>query len=233
MEFSRQEYWSGLPCPPPGDLPDPGIKPGSPALQDSLPSETPGMICTKNSADMYSTVRWWMWLLQHAAFCNRSPLTSTPGSAQPRLWNWPHCKLGSTSRSSARCLPWARLPCSEPTVPSRTPGSLATSPYPRSEALLTPHPSSTLVPLDHGPCCAFSVFPGDRAVSLSLHLQGTPQYKLLNLLFVKTSPDPTHMFTLGFSWRMGVGRAAHVHISTASQKEKCNCWEHISPTEIH
>ena len=26
MEFSRQEYWSGLPCPPPGDLPDPGIK---------------------------------------------------------------------------------------------------------------------------------------------------------------------------------------------------------------
>ena len=38
--FSRQEYWSALPCPSPGDLPDPGIKPGSPALQaDSLPSE--------------------------------------------------------------------------------------------------------------------------------------------------------------------------------------------------
>ena len=34
MEFSRQEYWSGFPCPPPGDLPDPGIKPMSlsPAL---------------------------------------------------------------------------------------------------------------------------------------------------------------------------------------------------------
>ena len=32
MEFSRQEYWSGLPCPSPGDLPDPGIKPGSPSL---------------------------------------------------------------------------------------------------------------------------------------------------------------------------------------------------------
>ena len=42
MEFSRQEYWSGLPFPSPGDLPDPGIKPGTPALQaDSLPSETP------------------------------------------------------------------------------------------------------------------------------------------------------------------------------------------------
>ena len=38
--FSRQEYWSGLPFPSPGDLPDPRIKPGSPALQaDSLPTE--------------------------------------------------------------------------------------------------------------------------------------------------------------------------------------------------
>ena len=43
MGFSRQEYWSGLPCPPPGDLPDPGIEPMSPALQvDSLPSEPLG-----------------------------------------------------------------------------------------------------------------------------------------------------------------------------------------------
>ena len=41
--FSRQEHWSGLPCPPPGDLPNPGIKPRSPALQvDSLLSEPPG-----------------------------------------------------------------------------------------------------------------------------------------------------------------------------------------------
>ena len=30
--FSRQEYWSGLPCPPPGNLPDPGIEPGSPNI---------------------------------------------------------------------------------------------------------------------------------------------------------------------------------------------------------
>ena len=41
-KLSRQEYWSGLPCPPPGDLPDPGIEPGSPVLQaDSLMSESP------------------------------------------------------------------------------------------------------------------------------------------------------------------------------------------------
>ena len=43
MGFSRQEYWSGLPFPSSGDLSDPGIKPGSPALQaDSLPSAPPG-----------------------------------------------------------------------------------------------------------------------------------------------------------------------------------------------
>ena len=40
MGFSRQEYWSGLPFPSPGDLPDPGIEPRSPALQaDALTSE--------------------------------------------------------------------------------------------------------------------------------------------------------------------------------------------------
>ena len=40
MGFSRQEYWSGFPFPSPGDLPNPGIKPGSPELQaDDLPTE--------------------------------------------------------------------------------------------------------------------------------------------------------------------------------------------------
>ena len=43
MEFSRQEYWSGMSFPSPGDLPDPGIEPRSPALQaDSLPAEPQG-----------------------------------------------------------------------------------------------------------------------------------------------------------------------------------------------
>ena len=43
MGFSRQECWSGLPFPSPGDLSDPGIEPESPALQaDALPSEPPG-----------------------------------------------------------------------------------------------------------------------------------------------------------------------------------------------
>ena len=43
MEFSRQEDWSGLPFPSPGDLPNPEMELRSPALQeDSLPSEPPG-----------------------------------------------------------------------------------------------------------------------------------------------------------------------------------------------
>ena len=57
MGFFRQEYWSGLPCPPPGDLPDPGIEPVSllfPALKGSaLPRAPPGKpTCTCH--------RWWL-----------------------------------------------------------------------------------------------------------------------------------------------------------------------------
>ena len=45
MEFSRKEFWSGLPFPFPGDLPNPGIEPRSPALPaDSLLSEPPGKL---------------------------------------------------------------------------------------------------------------------------------------------------------------------------------------------
>ena len=43
--FAKQEYWSGLPLPSPGDLPNPGIEPRSPILQaDALPSEPPGKL---------------------------------------------------------------------------------------------------------------------------------------------------------------------------------------------
>ena len=51
MEFSRQEYWSGLPFSSPEDLPNPGFEPGSPALQaEALPSELPGKPCAKYTA---------------------------------------------------------------------------------------------------------------------------------------------------------------------------------------
>ena len=52
MGFSRQEYWSGLPFPSPGDLPDPGIKPKSPSLwADALTSEPPGETEKKSTQD--------------------------------------------------------------------------------------------------------------------------------------------------------------------------------------
>ena len=50
MGFSRQESWSGLPLPSPGNLPNPGIEPGSPALKvDSLPTELQGIICVQRT----------------------------------------------------------------------------------------------------------------------------------------------------------------------------------------
>ena len=50
MRFSRQEYWSGFLFLSPGDLPDPGIEPRSPALQvNSLPSELPGKLNINNT----------------------------------------------------------------------------------------------------------------------------------------------------------------------------------------
>ena len=53
MGFSRQEYWSELPFPSPGDLPDPGIEPWSPALStDALPSEPPGKSLSLDQTDL-------------------------------------------------------------------------------------------------------------------------------------------------------------------------------------
>ena len=55
MEFCRQEYWSGLPFPSPGYLPNPGIEPESISLQaDSLPSEHPGRPLKKRKSTLRS-----------------------------------------------------------------------------------------------------------------------------------------------------------------------------------
>ena len=65
MEFSRQEYWSGLPFPSPGDLSNAGIEPGFPAMQaDSLPPEPPGLI----TSCLFHT--WWY-------ICQYCPLNSS------------------------------------------------------------------------------------------------------------------------------------------------------------
>ena len=63
MEFSRQEYWSGLPFPSPGDLPDPGIKPRCPVLQEvSLPAEPPGK--PKNTGVGSLSLLQWIFSIQ-------------------------------------------------------------------------------------------------------------------------------------------------------------------------
>ena len=60
MEFSRQEYWNGLPFPSPGDLPNPGIEPESPALQaDALPFEPPGKQCLEDLFQVQGQEEWW------------------------------------------------------------------------------------------------------------------------------------------------------------------------------
>ena len=58
MEFLRQEYWSGLLFPSPGELPDPGIEPVSPALQaDSVPSESHYLFRVFPLVEIYSPFR--------------------------------------------------------------------------------------------------------------------------------------------------------------------------------
>ena len=63
MEFSRQEYWSGLPFSSPGVLPNPGIKPRSPTLRaDALPSEPPG---NPNSSIAMQQISPYLSILEH------------------------------------------------------------------------------------------------------------------------------------------------------------------------
>ena len=57
MEFSKQEYWSGQPFPSPGDLPDPGTKPGSPALPCEPPGKSMPLLCMHNS-DLFILLLW-------------------------------------------------------------------------------------------------------------------------------------------------------------------------------
>ena len=59
MGFLRQESWNGLPFPSPGDVPKPGIEPGSPALQvDSLPSEPTGKPITLKGKGELGSLGW-------------------------------------------------------------------------------------------------------------------------------------------------------------------------------
>ena len=123
MGFSRQEYLSGLPCPPPGDLPNPGIKPRFPALQaDSLPTEPQrnsspksklsAVLLAQSCPTLCNPIDWTLGEedgnpLQCSCLENsRDGGAAVYGVAQSRTW----LKWLSSSSSSGRLDP-ARLVC--------------------------------------------------------------------------------------------------------------------------
>ena len=100
MEFSRQEYWSGLPFPSPGDLPHPGIEPGSPTLQaNTLPSEPPG----KYHSD--------------AATAAAKSLQSCPTLCDPMDYSWPDTSVHGILQE--RILEWVAISFSKVSSPPR------------------------------------------------------------------------------------------------------------------
>ena len=90
MEFSRQEYWIGLPFPCPGDLPNPGIKPGSPTLQaDALPSGPPGKPSSVQFSHSFVSNSLRPHGLQHARPPYPSPTPGVYSNSCP-LSRWCH-----------------------------------------------------------------------------------------------------------------------------------------------
>ena len=90
MEFSRHEHWSGLPFPPLGDLPNPGIEPRSPALQaDSLPSKISGK--PKNTGVGSLSLLQWIFQTQESnrGFLHfRQILYQLSYQGSPRILEW-------------------------------------------------------------------------------------------------------------------------------------------------
>ena len=87
MEFSRQEYWSGLSFPTLEDLPDPGIEPGSPALQaDFLPSEPPGKPQVYLAAAVAKSLQSCLTLCD--PIDGSPPGSPVPGILQARTLEW-------------------------------------------------------------------------------------------------------------------------------------------------
>jgi len=101
MEFSRQEYGSGLPFPPPGDLPDPGIEPGSPTLQaDTLPSEPPG-----NTMKYYSAIKGNEALIHATTWVNLESIRLNETSQTQKT---PYCMISFIWCVQKRQLYWDR-----------------------------------------------------------------------------------------------------------------------------
>ena len=91
--FSRQEYWSGLPFPSLGDLPDPGIEPRSPTLQaDAITSEPPGKIIDTRDASKVAAAAAAKSLQSCRTLCDpidsTPPGSTVPGILQARTLEW-------------------------------------------------------------------------------------------------------------------------------------------------
>ena len=109
MGFSRQEYWSGVPCPPPGDLPDPGLNPGLFHLlhwqADSLPLASPGKpkrelpgrnarfgsfrVFTEHSSPQLT----WDLSVRIAFLLHRKPTSTTALFIPVPSWTWSNVRM--------------------------------------------------------------------------------------------------------------------------------------------
>ena len=114
MEFSRQEYWKSKPYPSPGDLPNPGIKPRSPASQvESLPSESPGKPCFgangRTLAGLTSAIKWMAqrFIGQHLI------LLVNTWFYWPTLVRWPSYHKGTQNFSSYEPIMEENYQCSK------------------------------------------------------------------------------------------------------------------------
>ena len=122
MGFSRQEYWSGLPCPPPGDLPYPGIEPMSPALADRFfTASTTWKAWNRRDRTIIPSV-WRKLHFKEALICDpcarsgegcylmiekrQRPLREDPASVL-----WPGCWLLAEPGSESGLLTAGQAPC--------------------------------------------------------------------------------------------------------------------------
>ena len=143
MEFSRQEYWSGLLFSSPRGLPNPGIEPGSPALQaDSLPSEPPGKpIIIESKLTMVLSALWapdcccFFFLIFIYLFCSIGSQLRHTGSFIPCAGFSLVAACGLSCPAACEIL--VPQPGMEPMSPALKGGFLTTGP-PKKSLLLNP-----------------------------------------------------------------------------------------------
>ena len=106
--FSRQEYWSGLPCLPPGDLPSPGIQTRSPALQaDSLPTEPPVKPRVRLATLMYLVDGF---ILLPMSLTSKTQILSATEWLRSPTWAWySACLIPAVTPTSTTLEPQATL----------------------------------------------------------------------------------------------------------------------------